>query len=290
MRAGRAALQHRALCRLHRHDAHGGILRLQILGHAGQRAAGAHARHEDVHLAVGILPDFGAGGAAVHGGVGRVGKLVGDQAARDLLMQLLRPGDGALHAQRAVGQHQLRAIGLNQRPPLGTHAVGHHDQRAVAARRRHPRQADARVAAGGLDDGAARFERAARLRRVQHGAGGAVLDAPGGVERLQLGGDRGVQAVFAAVAGQCQQRGMTDEFGQAAVHLHRKNASFIYCKALGLIRMIGARRPLVKPLRQKSRAGLKGPAAGGMIAKERGTRNCQGGMPHAKQPDTRASP
>ena len=226
------ALQHRALYRLHRHHAHRGILRLQIFGHAGQRAAGAHARHEDVYLAVGILPDFGTGGAAMHRWVGRVGKLVGDQAALNLLMQLLRPGDGALHAQRPIGQDQLGAVGADQRAALRAHAVGHHDQRAVSTRRRHPCQADTRVAAGGLDDGAARSERAACLRRVQHGAGGAVLDAPGGVERLQLGGDRGAEAIFAAVAGQRQERGVANQLGQAAIHLHRKDASSL--QSLGI--------------------------------------------------------
>ena len=47
-------------------------------------------------------------------------------------------------------------------------------------------EADAGVAARGLDDGAARCEPPGALRVVDHGAGDAVLGRPSGVCRLEL--------------------------------------------------------------------------------------------------------
>ena len=53
--------------------------------------AGADACDKEIHLSVGILPDFGAGGGPVNGGVGGVHKLTGDKAAWNFLCQLVGP-------------------------------------------------------------------------------------------------------------------------------------------------------------------------------------------------------
>jgi hypothetical protein len=45
---------------------------LEVAGDAGDGAAGADAGHQDVHVAAGVVPDLGPGGALVDGGVGGV--------------------------------------------------------------------------------------------------------------------------------------------------------------------------------------------------------------------------
>ena len=72
-----------------------GVLLLEELAHAGHSAAGANAGDEDVDLAVGVIPDLGAGRGLVDGGVGGVHKLAGDDAVGRLLLQFLGLGDGA---------------------------------------------------------------------------------------------------------------------------------------------------------------------------------------------------
>ena len=101
MRPGRAARKHGGIRRLDCHNLHPRLFALQILAHAGNRTARAHAGHENIHAAVRILPDFRAGGLAVRIRVGGVGKLAGDEAPGDLRGQFLGFGDGSVHALSA---------------------------------------------------------------------------------------------------------------------------------------------------------------------------------------------
>ena len=56
------------------------------------------------------------------------------EAARiPLLCQLLRLGDGSLHALGAFRQHQLGSIGLHQLAPLHAHGLRHGDDRCIPA-------------------------------------------------------------------------------------------------------------------------------------------------------------
>ena len=65
MAAGRTLTQHRRGRRLHGHHLYIGILALEVFANTGNCTAGAHTCHKDVHLAVGILPNFGACGGLV---------------------------------------------------------------------------------------------------------------------------------------------------------------------------------------------------------------------------------
>ena len=95
MRAGLALREHRGGSGLNGDNLNLGVLLLEELAHAGHGAAGADAGDEDVDLAVGVIPDLGAGRGLVDGGVGGVHKLAGDNAVGSLLLQLLGLGDGA---------------------------------------------------------------------------------------------------------------------------------------------------------------------------------------------------
>ena len=184
MCAGHAGGQNGGGSRLNGHDLDLRLLALQVFANAGDGAAGANACHEDIHCAIGIGEDFGAGGLKMGFGVCGVGELAGNEAVGDLLCQLLSLGDSALHALCALGEHQLRAIGLHQLAALNGHGLGHDDDDAVASCGSHGGKADTGVAGGRLDNGGAGFQLAGALRVVNHGLCDTVLHGAGGVEVL----------------------------------------------------------------------------------------------------------
>ena len=151
------------------------------------------------------------------GGVGGIGELAGDEAARNLPGQLSGPVDSALHPPGAVSQHQLRAVGAHQLPPLRAHGLRHDDDHPVSPGSGHGGgQADARIAGGGLDDDGAGPQQAPPLRIVHHGPGNPVLHAAGGVEALQLGQNPGLQALLPLEVCQLQKGRTADQL------LHRR--------------------------------------------------------------------
>ena len=81
--ARRAARHHRAVDRF---DGDGfervAFFLLDVAGHAGDGSARAHARHENVDLAFGVVPDFRAGGLEVDFRVGRVFELLRHEVFR----------------------------------------------------------------------------------------------------------------------------------------------------------------------------------------------------------------
>src|SRR5690606_39889563 len=77
------------------------------------------------------------------------------------------------------------------------------------------RQRDAGVARGALDDGAAGGQRTGPLGGVDDGDAHPVLDGVGGVVELQLGQDRGLEALGEAV--ETHERGAADECGDVVV-------------------------------------------------------------------------
>ena len=211
MRSRGAPGQHRGGLRLHRHDFDGGILLLEVGAHAGDRAAGAHAGNEDVHLPVGVRPDLRTGRRFVGGGVGRIHELTGDEGVRDLLGQFIGFGDGALHALCAFGEHQLGTVGLHQLAALDAHGLGHDNDDPVAPCGGDRGQSDAGVAGGGLDNDGALLEKAFGLSVVDHGFGDAVLDRTGRVKVFQFCKDRGLEALALFNVGELQQRRFPDQ-------------------------------------------------------------------------------
>ena len=212
MRSGPALREQRRAGRLHRNDFDTRIPCFQILGHAGDRAARSDAGDKDVHLAVRILPDLGAGGLPVRLGIGGVDKLTGNDAVRRLRGQLFRLFDRTGHALGALRQHQLGAVGLHQHPPLDRHGLRHDDDDPIALCRGDGGKADARVAAGRLDDGRAGLELPARLRVGDHRFGDAVLGAAAGIKGFQLSQHSGPQRVCLLNVCQLQQRSFADQF------------------------------------------------------------------------------
>ena len=86
-----------------------------------------------------------------------VDKLAGNEAVVVFLRQLLRLGDGALHALGALAEYQLRAVGTHQLPPLHAHGLRHHNDDTVATGGRHGGKTDARIAGGRLNNNGVGF-------------------------------------------------------------------------------------------------------------------------------------
>ena len=218
MRAARATRQHRAGGGLDGHDLDAGLLRLEGFADTGDGAARAHASHEDVHLTIGVGPDFLGGGGPVDGRVGGVVELLRDEVAAVGGGELLGLLDRAGHAFGAGGEDQVGPVGLEQQLALAAHGFGHHEGALVAAGGAHHRQADAGVAGGGLEDDGVGRDLAGGFGGVEHGYGDAVLDAVGRVEELQLEGDGG--AVGRSQTVKLDERSVADEFGDVAGDAH----------------------------------------------------------------------
>src|SRR5450759_1346050 len=119
-----AAVEDRRLGRLDGDDLHAGLALLEHLTDAGDRPAGADAGDEDVDLAVGVRPDLLGGRLAVDLRVRLVGELTGQHGTRSPGGDLGGAVDGALHAGRTGGQHELGAEGPEQGAPLLGHGLG----------------------------------------------------------------------------------------------------------------------------------------------------------------------
>ena len=120
--------QHRRACGLHSDKLDVRLLLPQEPAGAGQGAAGARARHENVQDAAGLFPQLRAGGIVVGLGIGRILELAGDEAAGQLGRQLPGLFDGPCHALGALCQHQLGTVGLQEGPALLAHGLRHGEE------------------------------------------------------------------------------------------------------------------------------------------------------------------
>ena len=218
VRAFRAARQHRRGLRLDGDNLHPRFFGFQHFAHAGDGAASAHARDKNIHLAIGVGPDFFGGGGAVNGRVGRVFKLLRNQIARVGFGQCLGLGDGAAHALGARRQDQLGAVGAQQLATLAAHGFRHHDGAAVAARGAHHGQTNAGVTRGRLQNNGVRANLAGGFSGIKHGHGDAIFDAVAGVEELQFGHHSGLGTSGEAI--QANQRGIANQRGNVLGDVH----------------------------------------------------------------------
>ena len=219
VRAGRAAGEDGAIGGLDGDGPEVGVAGLDVLADAGEGAAGADAGDEDVGGAVGVVPDLGAGGVEVDFGVGGVVELLEDMAVGGLGEDLFGLGDGALHAVGAGGENDFGTEGEEQDAALDGHGVWHGDDDGVAFDGGGEGEADAGVAAGGLDEGGdAGGDFAFALGGLDHGEADAVFDAGGGVVALKLENDAGSGAFGDVV--ELDERGVSDEVGDACGDVH----------------------------------------------------------------------
>src|SRR5580704_14772456 len=182
-RAGRVVAVERGAHRIGERDAHGVAARFERDGDAGERAAGADGADKAVDLAVGLLPDFRAGGFDMALAIGDVVELIGPdravlfgpgqlrgEAARDFdVIVGIGIGHGRHFDQLGAAQPQrvllLLALGLRD-----------HDHAAKAHGVADQSQPDAGIAGGAFDNDAARPQLALLHRVLDDEQRGAVLD------------------------------------------------------------------------------------------------------------------
>ena len=189
VRPGRVAGQHAAL-RVGADDPQRRVLRLEVAGDAGDRAAGADRRDEVRDPALGLRPDLGAGRPLVGVGVRLVPVLVGLERARDVAGEPRRDrvvALGRLGGDVGRAQDDLGAVRAQQRLLLRRLLVRHDEDAAVALERGRDREPVAGVARRRLDDRAAGLEQARPLGGLDHRQADPVLDRAARVEHLELG-------------------------------------------------------------------------------------------------------
>ena len=145
-----AAGQHRRGIRLDRDDLDAGFPCLEHFADPGHRAAGTDAGHEDIDLAVGIVPDLFGRRVAVDRRIGRIFELLRNEVARIGRRQFPRLVDRAGHAVRPRRQDQFGAVGLEQQLALAAHRFRHDEGALDAACRADHGEADAGIARGRL--------------------------------------------------------------------------------------------------------------------------------------------
>ena len=162
---------------------------LEVAADAGDGAAGADARDERAELRGRRAPPRSRARWSRSGPAGWPGCRTDRRSTHRGSSAAISLGrvDGALHALRLGGEHELGTERPEQLAALDRHRLGHREDDAVAARGADQRQRDAGVAARRLDDDrlAARDD-AARLGVVDHAPADAVLDRAAGVARLEL--------------------------------------------------------------------------------------------------------
>lgn len=205
----------RAAVGIGQHDFYVRLLLLQVAGDAGQGAASAGSAGESVDAAMRVVPDFWAGCCVVCLAVGEIVELLGPdgvgqflcEAAGDfLVIVVVGVGDGfdGAHFGAKGAQDGEFFLGLG---------FGDDDHAFVAACGAQVGQADAGVAGGAFDDGAAGFQAAGALGVEDDGEGGAVFDGAAGVHELGFGQD--FAAGLGRETGEADQGSMADGVGEA---------------------------------------------------------------------------
>ena len=139
-------------------------------------------------LAIRIAPDFRSRAFVVGARIVFVGELVEDDATA-ILLHLLGQVARIFHAARLRRQQNVGAVGGHALAALHAEIVWHQEQHLVAAQGGGHGQRDARITAGGLDQGIAWLDDAALFSALEHGHGGAVLHGAGRVVAFQLAED-----------------------------------------------------------------------------------------------------
>jgi len=119
-------------------------------------------------------------GVGVLIGQNRIWRFGGNAFGRvDVMIRRIEFGGGRHHDHVRAERFQIPHFFL-------AGFIRHHENRAVSSDRAGQRQADAGVAAGRFDDGAAGFQIAHAFGAVNHGLADAVFDAAAGIQRFNF--------------------------------------------------------------------------------------------------------
>ncbi|MNX32043.1 hypothetical protein D3C86_622440 [compost metagenome] len=182
--AATAVFSHHRTDRVGQHHFQVWLHAFEETGQPGQRAGRADADDNRVHIMLGLRPDLRRGAAFVGQRVGRVVELIGEKSIGNVLCQ--PSGNvlvvlGVTFADIGTGDVHFGAHGLEVQDFFRGHFVRHHQHHPIALGAADQRQAQAGVAGGGFDDGAAGLEATIALGLVDHRQADAVLDRTAGV-------------------------------------------------------------------------------------------------------------
>mmetsp|Transcript_2906 Transcript_2906/g.5364 ORF Transcript_2906/g.5364 Transcript_2906/m.5364 type:complete len:409 (+) Transcript_2906:152-1378(+) len=212
VRTGLPPRKHGRFDGLHGDEFHVGIARFEVLSASREGASRAHAAEEDVHLAVGVFPNFRTGRFAMDlRVVGIVELLEEESIGTEGVDDFFGLGDGASHALGSGREFDIGTKGLEEDTTFHGHGFRHGEDEFVSLGGGHHGKADAGVAGGGFhEDGFARGDVTASFGLVDHAEGDAILDRVGRVGGFELGDDFG--AAFGGDLGDFDEGGATNEF------------------------------------------------------------------------------
>ena len=179
-----------------------GIFLFQILAHAADGAAGAHAANEVGDFAFAVFPDFRAGGLVMGFRIHRIVVLVGIEGIGNFARQFF--GDGII-AARIVGldgggaDDDFGAERFEQVDFFLGLLVRDGENHFVAAHRGDERQSHAGIAGSAFNDGAAGLEQALFFGVVNHGDADAVFHGAAGIDVIGFDVDLRLEALVDAI-------------------------------------------------------------------------------------------
>ena len=220
MGASGALRKHGRARRLNGDNLHVGVLGFQICANASHRAARAHARNEDIDLALGIVPNFRTRGFDMGLGICGIGELARDEAVRNLGGEFFRLRDSALHAFGAIGKHQFGTVSLHEQATLDRHGLGHRDDESIAASRSNRSQADTRIATRGLDNHGIFVQLARSFGIVKHRLRDTIFHGTSGIEVLELYEHLGLQVEVLLNIAELQKRRVANKLINRGVYSH----------------------------------------------------------------------
>src|SRR5215472_586858 len=214
---------HGAIGRFNAHRKHlAAFLLLDVAGDAANGTAGADSRNQHIDLSLRVFPKFGARGAEVDFGIGRVLELLEHQVTLWIGRQdLFGLGDRAGHAFDAVGEHQVGAQRQEYLAPLDGKRLRHGQGDCVTAGSGHKGEGAPCVSAGWFDQLFARLEDAPFFGVPDHRRADAALDGITGIAALNLGEDDGFRTVGDTV--QAHKRRVPDAQGIVVVNSHESD-------------------------------------------------------------------
>mmetsp|Transcript_29998 Transcript_29998/g.64676 ORF Transcript_29998/g.64676 Transcript_29998/m.64676 type:complete len:438 (-) Transcript_29998:73-1386(-) len=181
-------LRQNAAIGINSHDFHARDQFLELLGNSGHSATCSGGHDHVVQLAFALLGDLLGSAIVVSQGVARVLVLIQD-VTTEVFRQAGRQEDVAVFGVPGGlggGSEDLSTKALHGVHLLTGHLLWQADDLLVAFDGRDHAQADASVAAGGLNEDVTRLNSATLLSLLNHSLGNTVLHRASGVEKLHL--------------------------------------------------------------------------------------------------------
>src|SRR5699024_11040060 len=109
------------------------ILFFQVSSGSGKRPSGSYPCHKNVHLSLGISPNFRTCRFVVGTGIGRIVKLPRQKSPRRTFYNLFRFFNGAAHSSASLCENNFRPVGLENVSSFHAHSLRHSQNQTVSS-------------------------------------------------------------------------------------------------------------------------------------------------------------